>query len=80
MSLIDLYIKDNHSGRIHKIGDSRHDMLTVDADGIVRYSNLQNGDGGRSGCKTDGYSFVPNEDDYGYNIDPREIDNDNTEK
>lgn len=69
MSLIDLYIKDNTTGRIHKIGDDQHDMLVVDEYGIVRYENLQTGEGSKYG----GYSFVPNMDREGYPIDPREV-------
>lgn len=74
MSLIDLYIRDNCNGRIHRIGDNPHDMLTVDSEGNVRYINLQNGDGGCSGSNKGGYSFVPNMDAHGYNIDPRKGD------
>ena len=33
MSLIDLYIRDKESGKIHKIGDNIHDGLWVDEDG-----------------------------------------------
>lgn len=72
--MIDLYVRDRFSGEIHRIGDNQHDMLTIGEDGELHYQNLQNGDG----CKTGenhlgaGYEFVPNEDDYGYNCDPRE--------
>ena len=45
MSLTDLYIKDRHSGLIHKIGSDRHDSLSVTDNGTVTYYNLQNGDG-----------------------------------
>lgn len=45
MSKTDLYIRDKYSGRIHRVGDSPHDMLTVDDKGTVHYFNLQNGDG-----------------------------------
>lgn len=45
MSKTDLYIRDKYSGRIHRVGDNPHDMLTVDDEGTVHYSNLQNGDG-----------------------------------
>lgn len=76
-SLIDLYVKDRHSGRIHRVGDDQHDQLTIEADGTLRYHNLQNGEG----CSTrndprDGYMFVPNVDDYGFNMDPREEEQD----
>jgi len=80
--LIDLYVRDKQSGKVHRIGDDRHDHLTVDSSGQVHYYNLQNGDGCYSGDGNHvngvvvsgayGYEFVPNEDDYGYNIDPRE--------
>lgn len=75
MSLIDLYIND--SGRIRRIGDNQHDQLTIDNKGRLRYYNLQNGDGCTLGEKRehDGcfYEFVSNEDEYGYNYDPRKI-------
>ena len=73
MSLIDLYIKDNESGEIHRIGDNQHDMLTIDKDGNLLYQNLQNGDGAKLGVDGWGYSFVPNTDVYGYNCNPREL-------
>lgn len=73
MSLIDLYIND--SGRIRRIGDNCHDMLTIDEDGRLRYHNLQNGDGCVLGePRSDDelfYEFVSNVDDFGYNYDPR---------
>lgn len=69
MSLIDLYINDG--GRIRRIGDNCHDMLTITEDGKLHYCNLQNGDGCRLGEESEWYNFVPNEDDYGYNCDPR---------
>lgn len=73
MSKTDLYIRDKYSGNIHRIGDNPHDMLTVDRNGIIHYSNLQNGDGCVSEItgKEYGYEFVPNTDDYGYPTDPR---------
>lgn len=40
-----LYVLDKSDGRIHRIGDDRHDSLWVSDDG-VHYHNLQNGDGG----------------------------------
>jgi len=43
--MINLWIRDKYSGRIHKIGDNSHDCLTVDDEGTVHYYNLQNGDG-----------------------------------
>lgn len=42
---VDLFIKDRYSGRIHRIGEDRHDSLYVDREGTVHYYNLQNGDG-----------------------------------
>ena len=45
MSKTNLYIRDKYSGRIHRIGDNRHDMLYVDEKGTVHYQNFQNGDG-----------------------------------
>lgn len=75
--LTDLYIKDVHSGTVHRIGDDPHDMLTIDR-GQLRYYNLQNGDGctlGDTGM-LGGYVFVDNTDEYGYNYDPREKAND----
>ena len=40
MSLTDLYIKDRHSGLIHKIGSNRHDSPSVTDNGTVTYYNL----------------------------------------
>lgn len=71
-TLIDLYVRDKHSGRIHRIGDDMHDMLTISDDGQLHYQNLQNGDGCHTGSDMGGYEFVPNQDDHGYNADPRE--------
>lgn len=42
---LDLFIKDRYSGRIHRIGEDRHDSMYVDNEGTVHYYNLQNGDG-----------------------------------
>lgn len=75
MSLTDIYVQDKVTGEVHRVGDNQHDMLTVDDYGQLKYTNLQNGEG----CSTDtpsnfawqdGYEFVPNEDYYGYNINP----------
>lgn len=74
--LISLYIRDKESGCVRKVGDDQHDMLTITADGELAYLNLQNGDGCRTGGDSGGYEFVPNEDDYGYNIDPRKGESD----
>lgn len=71
MSLIDLYIRDKDSGKIHKIGENQHDMLTI-VNGTLIYQHLQNGDGCTLGMNVGGYEFVDNADDYGYNCDPRE--------
>lgn len=76
MGLIDLYVRDKCNGKIYRIGDNPHDQLTVDQVGNIHYHNLQNGDGCRTGRTGGGYEFVPNEDDMGYNIDPREDGND----
>lgn len=72
MSNIDLYVRDKYSGTIHRIGDDPHDHLTINEQGQLCYFNLQNGDGCRTGCDGGGYEFVPNQDDHGYNCDPRE--------
>ena len=71
MSLIDLYVRDKHSGLIHRVGDDSHDMLVI-KDGQLRYRNLQNGDGCTLGNSGGGYEFVDNADDEGYNANPRE--------
>ncbi len=70
MSLIDLYIRDKTNGKIHRIGDNRHDMIMIGTDGQLHYHNLQNGDGCRLGGTGGGYEFVINCDDCGYNCDP----------
>lgn len=64
MSLIDLYVKDRHTGLVHKVGTNKHDSLWVDSYGTVYYQNLQNGDGCGSASKTDkeaGYEFIPSD-------------------
>lgn len=73
MSLIDLYVRDKYSGKIHKVGDNQHDMLAIGTDGQLHYMNLQNGDG-CSAQRSGGYEFVPNMDDHGFNADPREME------
>ncbi len=72
--MTDLYVRDRQTGEIHRIGDDRHDQLTYNERGQICYHNLQNGDGCRTGdgCDCFGYEFVMNEDDHGYNMDPRE--------
>ena len=72
MSNIDLYIRDKHSGKIHRIGDDKHDMLCITDSGKLFYHNLQNGDGCWLGTDCGSYEFVPNIDDHGFNCDPRE--------
>ena len=72
MSLIDIYVRDKETNKIHRIGDDQHDMLTITEANELFYHNLQNGDGCRTGDDCGGYEFVPNEDEYGYNADPRE--------
>ena len=45
MSLIDIYVRDKYTGRIHRVGDDVHDSLWVDRNGTLLYHNMQNGDG-----------------------------------
>jgi len=75
MGRTDLYIRDKSSGRIHRIGDDRHDMIMVSSDGKLVYQNLQCGEGAILGDREHenlfGFEFVPNEDDHGFNCDPR---------
>ena len=52
-----LYVLDKHDGRIHRIGDERHDGLWVTPEGEIHYHNLQNGDGGGVEDK-EGYGYV----------------------
>ena len=64
MSLTDLYVKDRHTGLVHKVGTNKHDSLWVDSYGTVCYQNLQNGDGCGSASKIDeeaGYEFIPSD-------------------
>ena len=72
--MTDLYVRDRQTGKIHRIGDDHHDQLTYNERGQICYHNLQNGDGCRTGDDglRAGYEFVMNEDDHGYNMDPRE--------
>ena len=72
MGLTDLYIRDKWSGEIRRVGDDPHDQLTIDRRGRLHYYNLQNGDGCALGCEFGGYEFVPNEDNHGFNADPRQ--------
>ena len=65
MSLIDIYVRDKYTGRIHRIGDDVHDELWVDRNGTLHYLNMQNGDGctGYHSVNQDkeecGFEFVP---------------------
>ncbi len=58
--LINLWVKDKHSGRIHQVGTEVHDSIEFLC-GQVTYYNLQNGSG-----TPDDYEWVepPNTDDY----------------
>ena len=71
MSLIDIYVRDKTTDEIHRVGDNPHDMLTITDANELSYQNLHNGDGCRTGDDCGGYEFVPNEDEHGYNADPR---------
>lgn len=74
-SLTDIYVRDKHTGAVHKVGTNQHDALIVDENGTVHYYNMQNG----CGCgadsrknKTDGYEFLPGYyGDLGYMEDMR---------
>ena len=70
MSMVDIYVRDKNSGKMHRVGDDIHDMLTINDKGQLCYHNLHNGDGCRTGVDIGGYEFVPNEDDYGFNCVP----------
>ena len=65
MSLIDIYVRDKYTGRIHRVGDDVHDSLWVDRKGTLHYFNMQNGDGctGYHSVNRDkeecGFEFVP---------------------
>ena len=74
MSMTDIYVRDKFSGKIHRVGDDPHDQLTIGADGQLHYFNMHNGDGCQTGWdgEGNGYEFVPNTDEYGFNFDPRE--------
>lgn len=80
MSLIDLYVRDKYSGRIHKVGEDHHDSLWVDPAGTVHYFNIQCGDGCGERSRVlpkerAGFEFVPSSngdiDDWGYTPEPR---------
>ena len=71
--LTDIYVRDKYSGRIHRVGDDRHDSLSVDEEGTLCYDNMQNGDGTPAYKSADreiskdgrsfsyGYEFLPSE-------------------
>lgn len=70
-----LYIREKHSGRVHRIGTDIHDHLVIDNYGRLHYMNLQNGDGcyiGGDMNPVGGYDFMPNVDDAGFSYDPLE--------
>ena len=78
-----LFVLDKSDGRIHRIGDERHDSLCV-MGGEIHYHNMQNGDGGTTEDK-EGYGYVilktmdgslgsPDLAVYGYAPDERFID------
>jgi len=58
--LVNIWVKDKSSGKIHQVGTSTHDSLLF-MNGAIHYYNLQNG----SGTMSD-YEFVtaPDLDDY----------------
>lgn len=57
--LTDIYIRDKSTGKIHRVGDDRHDSLDV-RDGKVSYYNLQNSCG-TSTPEFGEYEFVDSE-------------------
>lgn len=57
--LTDIYVRDKSTGKIHRVGDDRHDSLDV-IDGKVSYYNLQNGCG-TSTPELGEYEFVDSE-------------------
>lgn len=69
-TLCDMYVIDKTTGRIHRIGDERHDGIWIEGNRI-HYYNLQNGDGGTiEDIKVDGYCILRSdcgmlEDEYG---------------
>ena len=45
--LTDIYVIDvGGTNKVRRVGENTHDSLTVDETGLLRYYNLQNGDGG----------------------------------
>ena len=53
--LINVWVKDKHSGKVHQVGTNVHDSLTT-MNGTVVYYNMQNGDG--SGFDDSGYEII----------------------
>ena len=53
--LVNVWVKDKYSGKVHQVGTNVHDSLTT-MNGKVIYYNLQNGDG--SGSSDSGYEIV----------------------
>lgn len=58
--LTDIYVRDKSTGKIHRVGDNKHDSLDV-IDGKVSYYNLQNGCGTSTPEYDDDYEFVDSE-------------------
>lgn len=67
--LINIWVKDTASGRVHQVGTNRHDSLVM-INGAVHYVNLQ----WMGGTLGGGYEFVeaPDVDDY-ISITPEEM-------
>lgn len=64
MKMTDFFVRDKHTGRVHRVGDDQHDGIWVSSDGELHYMNLQNMDGcsGKSHEDDDyGYEFVPSD-------------------
>lgn len=58
----DFFVRDKHSGRIHRVGDDRHDSIFVTTEGELCYHHLQCGDGCHGNSllnKESGFEFVP---------------------
>lgn len=54
---MELYIKNNYTGKVHQIGTDQHDSLYVDSNGAIQYLNLQVGEGTQFSTRREGYSF-----------------------
>ena len=64
MSLLEFYVRDKHTGKIHKGLTDQQDGLWVDIAGTVHYQNLQNVDGCNANSHIDdsaGYEFMPSD-------------------